>query len=105
MADQSYRTVQCPIPECEHDLHLIWTISRPIYRADIDPGRAAIPEGGDVSHWEVGCEEGHVVMVPSLLTCVCEDYCSCDRDAGDEVRTFRASDGARLAALVGDRDG
>lgn len=96
-AESEYTPLTCVLPDCTADLHLNWTLSRPLYVGDRP---ASLPEPGDAytSTWEVACEEGHVLLVPGHSLCPCgDDECAhTDFDGSDDLRTFRAHDLARL---------
>lgn len=98
----------CPLPGCSHDLHLVWSNDRALYASDLDK----TPPLDDVhtTSWQVQCEDGHVVLVPAASRCaVCDDEgCpddGCDIDGSDDYRTFRTSDGRRLADLLAAMNG
>lgn len=99
-----YSDVPCVMPGCDSPLHLMWDSSMSISVGDVDgstDGVPPTPSEAHVSTWSVGCLEGHVVLVPAPLgTCCDGEHCNCDVDHSEEFRTFRASDVARLVALV-----
>ncbi len=97
----TYVQLTCPLPGCGHQLHLTWTNGRALYNDDLtDP-----PAATDLhtSTWQVQCEDGHVVLVPTAAICTrcggdgCVDHC--DTDCDDDYRTFRKVDADRLAVL------
>ncbi len=99
MTANEYALLTCPLPGCVRDLHLTWRASRALYVSDL--GDPPLPQEVWTRGWQVECEEGHVVLLPAQIDHDCENDCVCDVDHDEEMRTFRASDGARLQALLG----
>jgi hypothetical protein len=95
-----YADVPCPMPDCGSPLHVRWEMIRPLYARDL-VYPAAIPAENFVGTWKVGCDLDHVVLTPAPVDDCCDGkQCECDVDGSEESRTFRASDIARLRALI-----
>jgi hypothetical protein len=98
--------VNCPLPGCGQQLHLVREGSRALYADDLTD----VPGWSDnyTTTWRVECEDGHVVAVPGPSRCSCtEDPCRHDKgedqdafDWGDDYRTFKPHDAARLRDLI-----
>jgi hypothetical protein len=98
---QAYEPLTCPMPDCDEYLNLAFEHYVDLYQGTLDDREPLKPTDGDVGTWKVECIHGHVVLVPGDPGCICEEGdCACDRDPGEEVRTFRASDVDRLRALL-----
>jgi hypothetical protein len=61
---KGYASAACPLPECGADLYITWTASRPVFLADTaaDFGDAS---GAYSKDWEIGCSEGHTLLIPT----------------------------------------
>ncbi|MEU8371200.1 hypothetical protein [Micromonospora tulbaghiae] len=105
-ADNRYDPLTCPLPGCDADLHLRWDLSAALFREILDETQPITPADAWTAEWHVECEAGHRVLVPGPLRCPCgQDECTAecddaDVDSGDEMRTFRLADLARLRALL-----
>jgi len=101
-----YGLLPCPLPGCDGSLYLNWELSVGL-TYDALTGPPPVPGDARVGEWHVECEQGHRPLVPGSVVCPCgRDECTAecndaDVDASDELRTFRASDVARLRQLVG----
>jgi hypothetical protein len=99
--NRAYESLVCPMPDCTEDLYLTFEHSVDLYQGTLDDRQPLMPTDGDIGAWKVECIVGHVVLVPGVPGCICEDGdCTCDRDPSEEVRTFRASDVDRLRVLL-----
>jgi hypothetical protein len=104
-----YTSLNCPLPECDGELYLDWSVSRSLYIGDLDEGQE-LPNIADAhtSTWVVTCSEGHVLLVPGTLGCPCGDSdgveCPSSHiegyDWSDDSRTFRRHDVSRLNTLI-----
>jgi len=54
---------RCPLPNCESDLYISTHSSRPVFLSDTSDDLANAATF--TSTWEIGCGEGHVVLLPS----------------------------------------
>lgn len=69
--------VRCPLPECEAELHITWHASRPIFMDDT-AADLSDPREGYTSTWEVGCTQGHVVLLPPDTASDSYTFGACD---------------------------
>ena len=78
-----YSEARCSLPDCGEPLHIVWTSDTVIYLDSTDEHLRG-PEGGPMltCTWEVRCEGGHIVLLPSedggdwhvfAGRCVCND--------------------------------
>lgn len=104
--DDDYTSARCAMPGCDANLHLIWTMSVPVYLADLRPSaEPPEPVSAYTQTWRVECEEGHVLLLPGDCRCPCgNDECNgCqgyDFDGSEDTRTFRRQDTERLSVLL-----
>ena len=94
---------------CGEQIHIMWELSEPLHSDDMRV--PPVPGDAWVGTWRVECETGHVVLVPADPGCKHSDAdaehpdhgtpgMECDVDPSEELRTFRASDGARLVEVL-----
>lgn len=95
-----YLSAPCPMPDCDSDLHLTWTRTRPVFTSDLAMPAPIGPDEAYTGSWQVECVEGHVVLLPAAIDCECVGEPPGDHDHDDELRTFRASDAKRLWAVL-----
>lgn len=108
--DPQFTDTHCPMLGCHQPLHLVWTLSRPIWLSDLTGTDLPNPSDAYTASWRVECEEGHVLLLPDVegMACLCgDDACNgsqgeghADFDGSDDVRTFRAVDVKRLRELL-----
>ncbi|TDC35673.1 hypothetical protein E1211_15315 [Micromonospora sp. 15K316] len=103
-----YTPLSCPMRDCDEELYLSWELSVGLLRRDLtDPSPPPAPADAWVGQWHVECLAGHRPLVPAPIECPCgrnectEECNDADVDATEELRTFRASDLARLRELMG----
>jgi hypothetical protein len=72
-----FRSVKCPMPLCGADLYITWHSSRPVWTDD-NAADLSDPRGGYTSSWEVGCTEGHVVLLPPDTAADSYTFGECD---------------------------
>jgi hypothetical protein len=60
---EQVESVTCPLPGCDGPLHITWSASRPVFRGDT-AADLQDPAGAYTAGWEIGCEEGHIVLLP-----------------------------------------
>lgn len=105
LSEPVYESLTCTIKDCASPLHLIWTTSAPLFTDICDD--VPTPAEAYTRSWQVECEEGHIVLLPSDHGC-----CPCGVEAcngaeageghddfdcpGDDTRTFRKADAERL---------
>lgn len=95
-----YNSLACGFPDCEGELHLEWSLSRPLFVGDLAEPEAPALDDAAVETWRVLCSEGHVLLVPGPAACPCEaEECNHDQDT-DEVKRFRAHDLVRLSQTL-----
>jgi hypothetical protein len=58
-----YDPVPCPLPDCGQALHLKLMSDQYLYASFTEEDLRGI-SSGDLNHWEVACEAGHVILVP-----------------------------------------
>lgn len=105
-----HRALTGTIVDCDSPLHLVWTMDVPLYT----DAREDVPTVADgyTRDWEVRCEGGHVVLLPAEHGCCpCGDEARNGAEAGpghddfdgpgDDQRTFRHTDAARLFLRAG----
>ncbi len=97
----------CPLPDCSYPLHLHWHISYGLLDTDLHEDLLPRPEHGHTSTWQVECGNGHVVLLPGLIGCGCDDAggpdCEHDElnyDWSEDSRIFARHDADRLFALL-----
>jgi hypothetical protein len=100
----TYDPLTCPLLDppngvCGADLHVKWTGSMSLHHGDITDPEALFPNDAHTGTWSVICEEGHTILIPTK-TFVDDPDGTVDQDYSEELRTFHASDGARLAYLL-----
>lgn len=114
MSDLDYTEARCPMPGCDEVLHIAWTSTRPVFLHDLfDGADLPAPDDAYTATWQVGCLNGHVILLPDLegLRCQCGDEECNGADAGvghddfdgEDLRTFREVDVARLRDLLAAR--
>ncbi len=96
----------CPMPTaadgiCGKDLHLLWQASRGLGLLDVTIPETIGPVDAWAQTWTVECEDGHVLLAPEDCR-VCGSENEPDHECdNDEYRTFRPTDAARLAVVLG----
>lgn len=82
---------RCPLPGCESDLYISTHSSRPVFLSDTSDDLATAAPF--TSTWEIGCGEGHVLLLPPGAD---------DHDAFGQARDYDESDDdlARLRRLI-----
>jgi hypothetical protein len=93
-----YNDALCPMPGCDGTLYITWHATRPVFLEDTvenlrDPANAY------TASWEIGCENGHIVLLPVV-----------DRDEiifgeSDEEADPELDDLKRLHALINQTEG
>ncbi len=100
-----YTTVTCPLcpPSEDSGLYLTFAATYGLSVADLTDPDVPTAAGAHTESWKVECVAGHVILLPGLPGCGCDDPegpdCSCDQDAFDqseESSRFRAHDLERL---------
>lgn len=92
-----YQDALCPLPGCGAILYITWHMTMPVF---LDSTTEDLRQWRDTytETWEIGCEEGHTVLLPLTGSNDYERFGDSDDD--DEVPAEH-KDLARLQALVG----
>lgn len=101
-------SVECPMRGCEGELQIVWHIAYSPYKADLDRDDGLAPAvDSHTQSWDVGCTEGHVLLLPGYPGCDCDDpegpncpHHADDYDWSDDFRRFRRHDMERLRHLL-----
>jgi len=94
MPKRTYESAACPL--CGANLYITWELCRPVFTDDTTEDLRK-PEDAYTEGWQIGCEEGHVVLLP--LTGGNDYERFGDTDDDDEVPPEKR-DLARLHALI-----
>lgn len=97
-----YDPVPCPLPGCGQALHLRLHSDQYLY-ASFDAEALHGMVSGDLNHWEVTCEAGHVILVPpdDGVDVHLFGVCGCDAEAdGGHDEGCADGDFERLRRLV-----
>jgi hypothetical protein len=93
-----YDDLTCPIQGCGEVLYITWKYTRPVFAQDTTRDLAD-PENAYTGGWEIGCEDGHVVLLPVNAVGAAHDMETFGGSDDDEDRT--ETDLNRLHQLVG----
>lgn len=98
-----YAPIICPMPECAGELWITHTTNKPVGRRDF-AADLANPLNCYTQRWEIGCTEGHVLLLPESHGDDTEAFgqecylCADDESAANVP--VRHGDLARLRALI-----
>lgn len=92
----SWQSLNCPLPECGHELSIKYYTYVALGGENFNTGKAPSPSDIDVSDWKVECLRGHVLLVPT-------DYVDMEDEdpvESDETRIFTDKDMQRLIKVL-----
>lgn len=99
-----YEEARCSLPGCGEPLHITWTGSRAIYLDDT-ADMIRDPAGALTTSWQIGCEGGHVILLPPdtaedsyEFACLC--VCNPDYPDPEAERMCPHNDMDRLRAVL-----
>lgn len=95
-----YEDALCPLLGCGCILYITWKATKPVFLddtvADLQDSDNAYSAG-----WEIGCEEGHIVLLPVNAPGVSRDIEKFGDTEDDPDGDYVANDLERLHALLG----
>lgn len=108
-SDDKYADATCPLPGCDASLYITWRASRAVYLSDRATDLAN-PQNAHTRSWEVGCSQGHVLLLPPDTAVDSYTFGECDNCENSPEPDARNAaycshgDLARLSALVASHD-